>query len=103
MVASSIANDAHFMQHSKHTIREMPGMRGRVRSKMSVNVTLDKALVEQARKFDVNVSQAAGAGVEAALRQKQREKWLAENKEAIKSANEWMERHGLVLEKARLF
>lgn len=67
------------------------------------NLSLDPALVEEARAPGVDVSRAAEAGLTEALRRAQAEAWLAENAEAVRSSSEGVERNGLPLEAQRLF
>lgn len=69
------------------------------RQRRPVNVTIDQQLVEDAKENGVNLSQAAEGGVRKALA----DKWLADNAEAIKSVNEWVDKNGLPLEKYRRF
>ncbi len=67
------------------------------------NVSLDAALVEEAKGLSVNVSRAAEAGLREAVRSAKAAAWLEENAEAIRSSNEWVERNGLPLERYRMF
>lgn len=67
------------------------------------NVSLRAALVDEARRLDVNISQAANRGLEQAVKKARADRWLQENMEALESSNEWMEANGLPLEKYRLF
>lgn len=67
------------------------------------NVSLDSALVAEARALGVNISQASAQGLEQAVKKARGERWLAENKAALEASNEWMRANGLPLEKYRLF
>jgi antitoxin CcdA len=67
------------------------------------NVSLDAALVIEARELGVSISQASNRGLEEAVRKARGERWLEENKEALESSNAWVEANGLPLEKYRLF
>ena len=58
--------------------------------KKSANVLLAENLLTEARRLQINISQAAEAG-------------LQENQEAIESSNEYVEKHGLPLDKYRMF
>ena len=76
------------------------GFRGRVRP---TNVTLSASLVDEARALGVNISSAAGAGLERAVPKKRAERWIAENADAMASYNLLLEGRGLPLAKHRLF
>lgn len=67
------------------------------------NLSIDSALLDVAKELDVNVSRAAEAGIEEAVRKARRERWLEENREALESSNEYVRKHGLPLEKYRMF
>jgi antitoxin CcdA len=67
------------------------------------NLSLNAALVEEAKALGVNISLAAARGLEQEVAQKRAERWLAENRAALDSSNEWMEAHGLPLTDLRLF
>jgi antitoxin CcdA len=67
------------------------------------NVSLDAALVEEARALGVNISLASARGLEQAVRKARAERWLGENQAALDCYNDWVEANGLPLEKYRLF
>lgn len=71
--------------------------------KKATNVSLAESLLAEAKELRINVSQAAEAGVAKAVAEKRAELWLKENREAIESSNAYVERHGLPLEKYRMF
>ena len=68
-----------------------------------VNLTLDQALVDEAKALGVSISQASNRGLEAAVKQARAERWLEENKPALDAYNLWIGQHGLPLAKYRLF
>jgi len=72
-------------------------------TKKSTNVSLAENLLAEAKELRINVSQAAEAGVTRAVAEKRAEIWLKENWEAIESSNTYVEKHGLPLEKYRMF
>lgn len=72
-------------------------------ARRSTNLTLSADLVAEAQKLAVNLSQAAELGIAAAVKQRQQELWLAENREAIASSNAYAETQGLPLAKYRNF
>ena len=67
----------------------------------STNLTLATGLVAEARELGVNLSQAAEAGIAAAVAHRRRERWLAENRDALDSSNAFVEEHGLPLARYR--
>ena len=67
------------------------------------SVSLDAALVSEAKQLGVSISQASNCGLEAAVKRARAERWLAENRAALDSYNDWVEANGLPLEKYRLF
>lgn len=71
--------------------------------KTATNVSLETALVAEAKELGVSISQASNRGLEEAVKKARAERWLSENKAALESYNEWVEANGLPLEKYRLF
>jgi len=69
------------------------------RSKKATNVTLDQAMLEDAKALGINISQAAEAGLRAAVR----EAWIEENRESMEAWGKWVEENGLPLEEHRMF
>ena len=67
------------------------------------NVSLDAALVEEAKALGVNISLASARGLEQAVKDARGKRWLEENRAALEAANAWVEANGLPLEKYRLF
>lgn len=75
-------------------------------SRRATNLSLNEALVEEARRANINLSQAAERGIAeelAAVREASAQQWLAEHAETIQGINDWAERNGLPLAKHRLF
>ena len=68
-----------------------------------INVSLDAALVAEARELGVNISRASAAGLEKAVADARRARWLGENQSALRSWNAYIEAHGLPLEHLRQF
>ncbi len=71
--------------------------------KKTTSVSLAEPLLTEAKALGINVSQAAEDGVAAAVARRRGEQWLQENAAAIESYNEFVDRHGMVLDKYRLF
>ena len=67
------------------------------------NVSLDAALVAEARELGVNISRASAAGLEIAVAKARAERWVQENQAALLSSNAYIEAHGLPLKKMRQF
>lgn len=71
--------------------------------KRATNVSLNEALLIEARDLKINVSRAAERGLAQAVAEKRGERWLAENKAALDSSNEYVEKNGLPLARHRRF
>src|SRR5690606_5438608 len=77
--------------------------RPRSAARRATNVSLPEDLLSEAKALQINISQAAEAGVAQAIARTRSERWLAENQEAIESSNAFVENHGLPLAKYRMF
>jgi antitoxin CcdA len=67
------------------------------------NLSLSAALVDEAKELGINISLAAAAGLEEAVRKRRAERWLEENGAALETYNQFVDKHGLPLGKFRLF
>ena len=83
-----------------HSLQKRTDRRGATRA---TNISLNVALVEEAKAFGVNISLAATRGLEQAVSRKRAERWAEENGEALESYNTYVETHGLPLSGHRLF
>jgi antitoxin CcdA len=72
-------------------------------TRKATNLTLDAALLAEAKALSVNVSRAAETGIAAAVRAEKERLWLEENREALESWNAWVNENGLPLAKYRMF
>ncbi|BAL27500.1 type II toxin-antitoxin system CcdA family antitoxin [Azoarcus sp. KH32C] len=72
-------------------------------ARKATNVTLGEGLLAEAKALDINISQAAEAGVARAVAERRAELWLAENRNALESSNAYVEAHGLPLARYRMF
>ena len=72
-------------------------------NKRATNLTIDPVLLDEARSLNINLSATFEASLRDAVRKKKAAKWLEENRAAIQSSNEWVEQHGLPLERYRQF
>lgn len=77
--------------------------RPRTAVKRATNVSLPEDLLSEAKALQINISQAAEAGVAQAIARARSELWLSESQEAIKSSNAFVEKQGLPLAKYRMF
>ncbi|KTE39042.1 MULTISPECIES: type II toxin-antitoxin system CcdA family antitoxin [unclassified Sphingopyxis] len=71
--------------------------------KKPTNVSLSIALVGEAKKLGINVSEACQAGLAAEVKKAREAAWLEENRAAIEASNEYVRKHGLPLARYRLF
>ena len=67
------------------------------------NLSIDAELLTIAKEVGVNISRSAEVGIQQAVKNKLRERWLQENKEALLSSKAFIEENGLPLEKFRSF
>lgn len=72
-------------------------------AKRSTSMTLDRALLEEARQLGINLSRAAESGLAAAIKAERSRLWRDENKDAIAEYNLLVEREGLPLASYRKF
>lgn len=72
-------------------------------TRRAVNLSLDAVAVDEAKSLDINLSKAADEGVARAIARAKARQWAEENADVIRSSNEYIEKHGLPLEKHRLF
>ncbi|BBU70015.1 hypothetical protein ICHIJ1_07120 [Fluviibacter phosphoraccumulans] len=72
-------------------------------TRKATNVSIGQALLEEAKALNINISQAAEAGLRVALMQKRAELWLQENAVALDSSNAYVLEKGLPLAKYRGF
>ncbi len=72
-------------------------------TRRATNVTLPVALLSEARALGLNVSQACEQGLKAEIARSRGAQWLVENRDALVSSNDYVERHGLPLAEFRQF
>lgn len=72
-------------------------------ARKATNVSIDEALLAEAKALKINVSRAAEAGLVIALAEKRSQLWLEENRAALDSSNSHVEQHGLPLARYRGF
>lgn len=71
--------------------------------KKATNLSINEDLLAKAREMNINLSATLEQALGEALRQRQREQWLAENKEAISAYNAHVEKHGVFSDGLRSF
>src|SRR5690554_694089 len=67
------------------------------------NLSLDSALLKEAKSLGINVSRSAEAGIAEAVKLHRQNKWLNENAKALESSNAYVEANGLPLARHRQF
>ena len=69
----------------------------------STSLSLDADLIARAKDAGVNLSRAAEAGIEQDVRRAEAELWKDENKAAFETYDKFVEEHGILLSKHRMF
>ena len=81
----------------------MPKSAAAQATRRATNITLPVDLLVEARALGLNVSQACEQGLKAAIARSRGAQWLEENREALISSNDYVERNGLPLSEFRQF
>jgi len=81
----------------------MQGAEARKSTRKPTNLSLDSALLKEAKALGINVSRSAEAGIAEAVKLHKQEKWLKENASALASSNSYVEVNGLPLARHRQF
>ncbi|MFM9851847.1 MAG: type II toxin-antitoxin system CcdA family antitoxin [Sphingomonadaceae bacterium] len=84
----------------KHDIN---GLARKTSPKRATNVSLSADLIEAAKELDINVSQSCERGLAADVKAAREARWLEENREALDSWNDYVEKNGLPLARFRQF
>ncbi|MBD9660079.1 MULTISPECIES: type II toxin-antitoxin system CcdA family antitoxin [Pantoea] len=74
-----------------------------VRQKKTVSVTLEPALLEQAREAGLNLSAILSKALHYEIRTTEAERWKRENSEGLQELNRITEEHGLLSDEYRTF
>jgi len=64
-------------------------------TRRATSMTLDVALLDEARALGVNVSRAAEEGILAQVRNERARRWKEENVEFIRDYNDWIAENGI--------
>jgi antitoxin CcdA len=65
-------------------------------AKRAANLSVNAELLDQAKSLDINLSATFERALEVEVRQRKREQWLAENREAITAYNASIAEHGVL-------
>jgi antitoxin CcdA len=71
--------------------------------KKPANLSINSDLLRQAKELDINLSATLEKALSEALKARQREQWLAENKTAIDAYNQHVEDNGVFSDRLRSF
>jgi antitoxin CcdA len=71
--------------------------------KKATNLSINADLLNRARELDINLSAALEQALVEVLKQRQRERWLAENRGSIAAYNDHVEKHGAFSDGVRTF
>ena len=69
--------------------------------KRAVNLFFDADLLDEAKRLGLNLSDTLERRLHTIVRADREKRWLEENREAIASINQFIERHGLLASKLR--
>lgn len=69
----------------------------------ATSMTLDAALLDEARALGVNLSRAAEEGILVQVRAERARRWKEDNADAIADYNRWIEENGVPLSQFRKF
>ncbi len=72
-------------------------------AKRPVNLTLDGALVDEARALGIPLSATVEAALRTSVAEARERRWLEENREAIAAYNARVERDGMFGDDVRMF
>lgn len=71
--------------------------------KKATNLSINSDLLSKAKEFDINLSAALEQALTQVLKQRQRDQWLKDNREAIATYNQEIEKHGTFGDELRGF
>ncbi len=72
-------------------------------NKRAANLSVDAALLDEAKTLGLNLSATFETGLREAVRAAKAAQWQADNRAALQSSNDWVEKHGLPLAEYRQF
>lgn len=71
--------------------------------KRAANLRVNEDLLNKAKSLDINLSATLEMALAQALKEKQREQWLVDNRQAITAYNEHVESNGVFSDELRSF
>ena len=71
--------------------------------KKATNLSVNKELLDEARRLNINLSATLEQALTEKVRQERRKQWLQNNREAIEACNALAEQNGLFSDKHRVF
>jgi antitoxin CcdA len=71
--------------------------------KKATNVTINSDLLQKAKSYKINISKNFEAYLSEVVKRREEEQWLEENREAIDSQNERIEKEGCFSDGIRRF
>jgi antitoxin CcdA len=69
----------------------------------AANLSIDGALMDEAKAMKINLSRAAEVGIARAVAAEKARRWSEENADVVRGTNEYIAKHGLPLQKYRAF
>ena len=72
-------------------------------AKKPVNLSVNPALLQEARRLGLNISHIAENGLKRAVKEARQAQWRQDNAPAIAAYNDWVEKNGLPLARHRTF
>lgn len=72
-------------------------------AKRAVNLRINKSLIDQAKSMHINLSQTLETSLVEILREKQKEAWLKDNRDAVDAYNQRIESNGVFSDSIRRF
>jgi len=74
----------------------------RIPKKRAVNLFVDADLLDEAKGMRINLSELLELRLRAIVRAEQEKRWIEENREAIRSINQFIDQHGLLASRLRM-
>ncbi len=71
--------------------------------KKPANLSVNSDLLEQAKELKINISSTLEQALAETVREKKKESWLKENREAIEAYNKTVHEYGLFSDELRTF
>jgi antitoxin CcdA len=87
----------------KHVVRERSVLYDVAAPKRAANVTVNADLLRRARELDVNLSQTLEDALVQQVAERARQRWRAENRDAIAAYNREIAQHGCFADSLRRF